>query len=146
VYYFHDFFGPGRVTKVLSGKFPNAMNDGEYKSIEGFTGKDVKGAEIGGVVFPVLLEPVDDLPPGTIVTSVRVKGNQIRVAGVTQDNGEVESVLVNGAKAQIRSAAPGIVEWEVKVQKAGMIEAKAVDKAGNEEKMTHVVKVLAPTE
>jgi hypothetical protein len=145
-YYFHDFFGAGRVTKVLSGKFPDAMNDGEYKSIEGFTGKDVKGAEIGGVVFPVLLEPVDDLPPATIVTSIRVEGDQIRVAGVTQDNGEVESVFVNGAKALVRSAAPGIVEWEAKVQKAGMIEAKAMDKAGNEEKMTHQVKVLAPIE
>ncbi|HEV8292547.1 MAG TPA: G8 domain-containing protein, partial [Tepidisphaeraceae bacterium] len=56
-YYFYDYFGPARLTKVLSGKFPEAMRDGEYKSIDGFTGRDVKAADVGPVVFPTLLEP-----------------------------------------------------------------------------------------
>ena len=59
------------MTKVVSVHFPDAMQDGKYASIPGFTGPDVRAAEIPEVPFPVLLEPVDDLPPATIITSVR---------------------------------------------------------------------------
>ncbi|HEV8377710.1 MAG TPA: G8 domain-containing protein [Tepidisphaeraceae bacterium] len=134
-YYFHDYFGPARVTKVLSGKFPEAMTDGEYKPIDGFTGKDVKAADVGPVVFPTLLEPVDDAPPATIITSVVRDGEEMKVRGVSQDNGEIDRVLVNGSKAELKQSAPGVVDWEVKVKRSDVVEAKAVDGAGNEEKM-----------
>src|SRR6478672_7761474 len=55
VYYFHDFFGPGITTKVVSVKFPALMQDGDYRSMDGFTGKDVRAAEVAAIPFPTLL-------------------------------------------------------------------------------------------
>jgi hypothetical protein len=140
-YLFHDFPAVGKVTKVLSGKFPAAMNDGQYEQVAGFTGKDVKAAEVGAVVFPTLLEPVDDLPPATIVRSIVREGEELRVRGVSQDNGEIERVLVNGEKAELKLSAPGVVDWEVRVKRTEVVEAKAMDRAGNEETMVHRVVV-----
>jgi hypothetical protein len=140
-YYFHDYFGPARVTKVLSGKFPDAMKDGEYRGVDGFTGRDVKAADVGPVVFPTLLEPVDDVPPATIVRSVIRDGEKLIVRGVSEDNGEIERVVVNGVKAEMHQSAPGVVDWEVRVKRSEVVEAKAVDRAGNEEKMVHRVNV-----
>src|SRR4051812_3503690 len=140
-YYFHDYFGPGRLTKVLSARFPEAMKDGEYKSVDGFTGRDVKAADVGPSVFPTLLEPIDDLPPATIVTSVVRDGDELRVRGVSEDNGEIERVVVNGVAAQLTRSAPGLVDWNVRLKKNDVLEAKAADRAGNEEKMAQRVTV-----
>src|SRR5439155_22127509 len=65
-YYFHDSSGggAGKALRVVSVKFPDLMKDGrDYKSLAGFTGKGVRAAEVDGVAFPTLLEPLDDLPP-----------------------------------------------------------------------------------
>src|SRR5437762_1179233 len=77
------------------------------------TGRDVRAAEVASADFPTLLEPIDDLPPATMITSVqRVKGQQL-VIGVSQDNGDVAAVTVNGAPARILSAHAGVVDWEI---------------------------------
>jgi hypothetical protein len=137
-YYFHDYFTPGTATRVVSAKFPDMMSDGEYKSVAGFTGPDVRAREVTGVEFPTLLEPVDDLPPATMITSVRASKGKRIVRGVAHDNGEIAAVTVNGRPAKILSAESGVATWEIILDgpRDGAVVAKSIDKAGNEEQTT----------
>ncbi|HZL35979.1 MAG TPA: G8 domain-containing protein [Tepidisphaeraceae bacterium] len=136
VYYFHDMPAPGRAIKVVSVHFPQLMNDGDYKSIPGFTGPDVRAAEVPDPLFPRLLDPIDDLPPATLITSVQSSAGKIRVQGVSEDNGEVTAVLVNGKPAKIISSQNGVADWEITIDAKGVnsVEARATDAAGNIEK------------
>lgn len=151
-YYFHDSSGDGRALKVVSAHTPiGAANEpaGEYKPVEGFTGKDVRAAEVSGVTFPALLEPLDDLPPATMITSVRrAEGGRVRVTGVSQDNGDIAAVTVNGRPATFSRNGTGIADWEAELQSpaaagdgAIAIEARATDDAGNVEQTPAVRKV-----
>ena len=141
-YYFHDYAGEGRVTKVVSAKFSDEMTDAVYRPIEGFTGKDVRAAEVKGVPFPTLLEPVDDLPPATMITSVQKLRGRLLVQGTSQDNGEIASVTVNGTRAKLVSSHAGVADWEVTLDapRDGKLIAKATDQAGNVEKTGHELK------
>lgn len=93
--------------------------------------------------FPKPLTPVDDLPPMTMITSHRRAQGKIFVRGVAEDNGEIVSVTVNGVAAKINSQRAGIVDWEITVEapRDGVLTVRANDKAGNVEKIPHVVKV-----
>jgi hypothetical protein len=86
---------------------------------------------------------VDDLPPATMVTSVRKEIGRLLVRGVTHDNGEVAAVTVNGRPAKIVSQHAGVADWEAALDAGDVTEltAFAVDKAGNEEKMPAKAKV-----
>ena len=42
----------------------------DYQAKPPFTGPDVRVAEVKGTTFPKLLDPVDDLPPVTVITHV----------------------------------------------------------------------------
>ncbi len=42
----------------------------EYKSVSPLTVNKSVAAEVSDAEFPKLLDPVDDLPPSTIVTSI----------------------------------------------------------------------------
>src|SRR6185369_6085288 len=44
-YYFHDYPSEGRVTEVMSAKFAGEKGSA-YRTIEGFTGKDVRATEV----------------------------------------------------------------------------------------------------
>ena len=135
-YYFHDYPTPGTTTKVVSIHFPQNMTDGVYRSIKGFTGPDVRAAEIPEVPFPNLLEPVDDLPPATIVTAMkRTSDGKLLVRGVSEDNGDIASISVNGQPATINATCNGVVDWQITIDAAvgKAIEARATDKAGNVE-------------
>jgi hypothetical protein len=139
-YYFHDSPGasPGKAVRVVSEKFPDLMKDGhEYKQVKNFTGKRVRAAEVDGVEFPRLLEPVDDLPPATMITAVRKESGKLLVRGVTHDNGEVATVRVNGKAGRIVTRHAGVADWEATLEPATVeeITAGATDKAGNEEKV-----------
>jgi hypothetical protein len=138
-YYIHDYPTAGGVTRVVSARFPEMMKDGEYRAVEGFTGRDVRAARVDPVPFPTLLQPVDDLPPATLITSVRRSGGKLIVRGVAEDNGEIASVSVNGEPARL-TAAGGVMDWEITLvaPKGGRLVARAVDRAGNPEKMPHV--------
>jgi hypothetical protein len=141
-YYFHDYPREGRVTKVLSARFTNEIAQ-NYQSVDGFTGKDVRALETASTEFPTLLEPLDDLPPATLITSVvRSKGKWI-VRGLSQDNGEVVSVTVNGVAARISSAQGGVAEWEISLPRPAADGprwiASAKDQAGNVEKTGHAL-------
>ena len=57
--------------------------------------------------------------------------------GVASDNGTVVKVLVNGKEATM--LAPGFANWKILLDdmaSEAVVEAKAIDAAGNEEKFT----------
>jgi hypothetical protein len=86
------------------------------------------------------LDPVDDLPPVTVITHVLEKGGKLIVRGTTSDNGTVTKVLVNGAAA--KATRPNFAEWEAildRPRSSARIDAHAEDAAGNVEKRGHVV-------
>jgi len=86
-----------------------------------------------------LLDPVDDLAPATIITSVRRTGGRLVVHGVSHDNGDVASVTVNGVSASLLPAGSGIADWKADIEAPadGMLTARAVDRAGNDEQSPH---------
>jgi len=138
-YYFHDYPARGRTTRVVSTYFPELMKGGTYRSIGDFTGARVRAADVTAIKFPVLLDPVDDLPPATVITHVRRAPRKLIVRGVTSDNGTVKRVLVNGVPA--RAVRENFAEWEVVLDEPRGREMKltahAEDVAGNVEKRTH---------
>ena len=77
-YYLHDYFGPGRDAKIINTAAKRPADGNNYSNIRPVTGRDAQLAEVDDVPFPRLLDPVDDLPPATIITSVRRKGDTDR--------------------------------------------------------------------
>jgi hypothetical protein len=140
-YYFHDYPVKGRTSRVVSTRFPDLMKEGQYRSIDGFTGERVRAADVPPVDFPTLLDPVDDLPPATVITHVKAEGGKLMVRGTTSDNGVVTKVVVNGQEA--KALSPNFSEWEVVLAgvKPGELKltAHAEDAAGNVERRPHVL-------
>jgi hypothetical protein len=117
-------------------------NDGlEYRAVPNLTGDESRVAEVQDVAFPKLLDPVEDLPPATVITqAVRQDGGKLLVRGFTSSNAKVKSVLVNQRAA--KATAANFAEWEIVLDvKDGKLEAFAEDTAGNVEKRPHVVAV-----
>lgn len=89
--------------------------------------------------FPQI-DPVDDMPPATMITHVVRHGETVRVSGTTIDNGEVSRVLVNGVEAE--AGRPNFAEWSVTLPSGmvadGELRAHAEDEAGNTEPRPHV--------
>ena len=142
--YLHDWFGPGRHAKVVSTKTRELKEDGEsYRAEPLLTGDESRMAEVRDVAFPRLLDPIDDLPPVTVITDVRKAGGKLAVRGTASDNGIVKRVLVNHREA--RALHGNFAEWEVVLDEPASgvfrVEAYAEDVAGNVEKQPHVVTV-----
>jgi hypothetical protein len=142
--YLHDWFGPGRHARVVSTKTRELRADGlAYRDEPLLTGDESRVAEVRDVAFPRLLDPVDDLPPTTVVTHILRRGRQLVVRGTTADNGTVTRVVVNGRDA--RTVAPNFAEWEIALEDASTgdvrLTAYAEDAAGNVEPRPHVVVV-----
>lgn len=136
-YYFHGYPAAGDVTKVVSVKFPAAAS-AEFASMDKFTGRDVRAAKSAPVAFPQLLAPVDDLPPATVILSTRKQADgKLLVRGVTQDNGEVADVTVNGQRAKILMQHAGVADWEITLAAGKELSASARDRAGNAERNGH---------
>jgi hypothetical protein len=91
--------------------------------------------------YPKPLDPVDDLPPLTVITHVRrLPGGKLEVRGSTADNGTVKKVTVNGRPA--RAVRAHFAEWVVVLEGGGLkVSAAAEDAAGNVEKRPHVLQV-----
>lgn len=138
-YYFHDAPTQGKVTRVVSANGLDLENDDQYRSIDGWTGRDARGAEVKGIVFPQLLAPVDDLPPATLITSVVAEGAKRIVRGVAHDNGVIATVTVNGRNAIIISQHAGVADWTITLDLPadGRYIAKSTDGAGNVELTPH---------
>ena len=141
--YLHDWFGPGRTAKVVSTKAPDFSADGlEYRQEPLLTGDESRVAEVHDVVFPALLDPVDDLPPASVITHVaRLEGDRLQVRGTASDNGTIRGVQVNGQAA--RPLADNFAQWEIVLAgvKPGALrlEARGSDAAGNVEQLPHVL-------
>jgi hypothetical protein len=146
--YLHDYYGPDRHAKIVSTRAKDLLGDGnKYRQEAPLTGDESRVAEVRDVAFPRLLDPLDDLPPATVITHVgRPKNGKLTVRGHTSDNGKVTKVLVNGRPA--RALAPNFADWEIVLEKvqAGELKltARAEDAAGNVEKLPHVVVVNVP--
>src|SRR5205823_13040442 len=94
--------------------------------------------------FPKPLDPVDDLPPATVITGVgRLDHGRLVVRGTTSDDGSVKQVLVNGRAA--RPMAANFAEWQITLEgvSPGMLKltALAEDAAGNRERLPHEILV-----
>jgi hypothetical protein len=143
--YVHDYFGPGRDAKVVSTKTHELKDDGlAYKDVPLLTGDESRAAEVHDVAFPTLLDPVDDLPPATVITHVgSLEDGRLVVRGTTSDNGTVKRVRVNGQEA--RAVAANFADWEAVLTgvRPGTqkLVAEAEDGAGNVEKTPHVLLV-----
>jgi hypothetical protein len=138
--YLHDYFGAGRHAKVVSTAAKDLINDGnEYRQEPTVTGDETRLAEVKDVSWPRLLEPVDDLPPATIITSVVQQDGRLLVTGVSHDNGEIRQITVNGKTATIDSSDAGVVDWHLAIDaaKTKSLVAQATDAAGNKEQTTH---------
>jgi len=92
----------------------------------------------GGYSF---LKPVDDLPPITVITHVDPQpSGLIRVRGVTTDNYDVKTVVVNGQT--VRPTADNFAEWEIDLPAVGpeggvRLVAHGEDAEGNVETLAH---------
>lgn len=139
--YLHDYFGPGRHAKFVSVKSGQIRQDGlRYSSSPPLTGEDARVAEVRDVAFPKLLDPVDDLPPNTVITHLIPGKDSLLVRGTTSDNGTIAKVIVNGTSA--KATRPNFAEWEVTltgVKDEVRLRAHAEDAAGNVEKTPHVL-------
>ncbi len=136
--YLHDYFGPGKHAMVVSTRSPEYKADPKgYREEAKLTGDESRVKEVSNVVFPKLLDPIDDLPPTTVITHVLKTGSKLTVRGTTADNGAVTTVTVNGQAA--RALAPNFAEWEIEIAEAKELRAHAEDAAGNVEKTPHVV-------
>lgn len=132
--YFHDWYGLGRTALVSSVRSPEykAAPD-KYRSDAPLTGDESRVAEVADAAFPAFPNPIDDLPPMTVVTHVLCKDGKILIRGTSADNGTVKRVSVNGRDAQ--STALNFAEWAIVLDGgASSIEARAEDVAGNVEK------------
>ncbi len=142
-YYIHDYYGPGRHAKIISTQAKNLLNDGnKYRNEPPLTGDESVVAEVTNVTWPELLQPVDDLPPATIITAAVRQGDKVVVTGITHDNGDIVSVTVNGQAAKISSNRAGVADWstELSASAAENITAHATDRAGNVEQAKHEIR------
>ena len=142
----HDYFGPGRDAKVVSTAAKDLISDGsEYREEATVTSNESRVAEVADVAWPKLLDAVDDLPPVTIVSSIRRQGKELQISGVTHDNGEITSVQVNGTDASMDKQHVGVVHWhlELKVPPSNTLTAVAADAAGNTEQTGHRVSLVS---
>jgi hypothetical protein len=97
--------------------------------------------------FPGQLDPVDDVPPVTVITYVGpADPGRLVIRGIAVDDGTIRAVRVNGRLA--RSTAAGWVDWEIVLEGLASgpvdIEATAEDAAGNIEADPHRRTVFVP--
>ena len=95
--YLHDYYGPGRHAKIVSVKSDHLRVDGlKYQSSPPLTGPESRVAEDRRVGFPKLLDPVDDLPPASVITHIIPNGpGSLIVRGTCSDSSMVASVIVD---------------------------------------------------
>lgn len=139
--FLHDWFGSGKHALVASTAAPEyKRDDARYREVALLTGDESRVTEVENVSFPELLNPVDDLPPTTVITHVAKRPDgKITISGTTADNGIVTKVLVNGSPAQ--PLAANFAEWKITLQSPvdAKLSAHSEDAAGNVEPRPHVV-------
>jgi len=144
--YIHDYYGPGKHAKIVSTR------SGDYKSENGngyredtpLTGDESRVQVVTNVTFPQLLDPVDDLPPQSVITHViKQSDGGYLVRGTANDNGTISRVVVNGQPA--KATRDNFAQWELILPAAsiedGQVTASAEDSAGNAEQLKHSVSI-----
>lgn len=142
--FIHDHYGPGRHAKVVSTAAKDLILDGnEYRAESGLTGDESRVAEVAGIEWPEVLQPVDDLPPATMITAIERDSDKLIVRGLSHDNGEVTQVKVNERLAKLVQRGPGVYTWELTMDAAGIdaVEAEASDDSGNREQTPHRIQL-----
>lgn len=137
--YFHDWFAPGEHAEVVSTKSPEYLaNPARYESVPDLTGDESRAARVTSIDFPELLQPIDDLPPTTVITHVERQNGKLIVRGTAADNGEIVKVTVNGQPAT--ALRGNFAEWRIELPESGeALESQAIDAAGNKELRPHKV-------
>jgi hypothetical protein len=116
------------------------MKEHGFREFAHWTGPGVAAAVLEPVEFPALLDPKDDLPPATLITSIRRDGaGKLLLRGVAHDDNTIATVSVNGTMARITSQHAGVADWEATVPDAAGVTARSRDAAGNEERWAHVM-------
>ena len=144
--YMHDYYGKGRHAKVVSTRAKDLLADGNaYHQERPLTGNESVVAEVQDIVFPRLLEPVDDVPPATIITAIRKRGERFVIRGTCHDNGRIAAVQVNGKSATLKNVTAGVADWKITIDASATskVVAQGIDRAGNTEATPHIVR-LAP--
>ena len=116
-----------------------------YRSESPLTGDESRVTEVSELRWPTLLDPQDDLPPITVITHIKPIGPRSLVRGVSHDNGEITSVIVNGQPATLVRTRSGVVDWQVELDTPAdhLYTASGRDQAGNTEAMAHRFSVRA---
>jgi hypothetical protein len=161
--YLHDYYGPGKHAMIVSTRSHEYKRDPDkFHAEPPLTGDESRVAEVTDIEFPKLLDPVDDLPPATVVTlpqrglPARLVNGTLIVRGTTTDNEQARRVVVSIAPADeegnVKEGAQPIVveaadadfnfhQWEAKLEGLApgnyAITAAAEDAAGNVEQSPH---------
>jgi len=149
--FLHDYFGPGRHAKIVSTAARDFGSSQEkFRKQPPITGSESAVAEVHDVEFPQLLDPVDDLPPATVILSparghtAKLDGDILVVRGTTTDNGRTRKVIVNGVPA--KDVDYNFHRWEARLTgiQPGKLEivARAEDESGNVEQTPHKLTVV----
>jgi hypothetical protein len=139
--YIHDWFGAGKTAMVVSTRSPEyKAHPNDYREEKDLTGDESRASETTNAEFPTPVNPIDDLPPATVITSVRKTGGKLLVSGTCSDNGTVTKVVVSSQTA--KGTSPNFATWEIELDATTKtIAAHAEDEAGNVEKLAHEIKV-----
>ena len=138
--YIHNWYGKGEHARVISTRAKEyAKVKKDYKSDEPLTGNESRVKKVKNVEFPQILDPVDDLPPVTVITSIRRSNDQLILTGVATDNGDIAGINVLQTKARIVHKEAGVVDWQVIIPmpRNGQVVANSIDAAGNVEQTGH---------
>ncbi|MFP6611113.1 MAG: hypothetical protein VB835_02295, partial [Pirellulales bacterium] len=149
--YIHDYFGSGRHAKIVSTAAPDFdANDSRFREELPLTGRGSRVSEVNNIEFPKVLDPVDDLPPATIIVNpssgatVHAKDGTLIIRGATTENGRTLRVVVNGVEA--RDVDYNFHAWQARLSglKPGplKITAHGEDAAGNKEITAHAITVM----
>ena len=142
-FYVHDYYGKGRHAKVVSTRAKDLLADGnEYRQDQPLTGNESVAAEVKNIDFPRLLDPIDDIPPATIITAIHKSGDRFMIRGISHDNGKIAAVRVNGKSATLNNVTEGVTDWEITLNApaTGKFVAQGIDQAGNAEMTPHEVR------
>lgn len=91
-------------------------------------------------------DPVDDLPPVTVVTHVgRGEDGSVQLRGTTADNGVVTTLHINEQSTRIdrQGSSEWTLDYRAEADDVTTLSVFAVDEAGNRELRPHVVRVPA---
>lgn len=134
--YVHDYFGQGQHAMIVSSRSPEYKKDPmAFRKESPLTGDESRVREVKDVTFPQPLQPIDDLPPTTVITKVERRNGNVYIQGIAADNGTITKVVVNGQPA--KSTAKNWSEWEIELPDSDpemKITARSEDAAGNIEK------------